>query len=56
MTPPAKPTSRTPAQSVADEYRDYLRIEYSFAPTTVQNDSRYVEGFLIDRFSAAASI
>lgn len=53
MTPPAKPSPRTPAQRIADEYRDYLRVERSFAPKTIENYSRYVEGFLVDRFGAS---
>lgn len=52
VTPPPKPAPRTPAQRIADGYRDYLRVERSFAPKTVENYSRCVEGFLIDRFGA----
>lgn len=52
-TAPAVPPSRTPAQLTAGEYRDYLRLERSFAPKTVENYSRYVEGFLIDRFGVS---
>lgn len=52
VTPPAEAPSRMPAQCIAGEYRDYLRVERSFAPKTVENYSRYVEGFLIDRFGA----
>jgi site-specific recombinase XerD len=53
VTPRAEATSRTPAQRIADEYRDHLRVGRSFAPKTVENYSRYVEGFLIDRFGAS---
>jgi site-specific recombinase XerD len=52
VTRAAEPPSQTPAQRIAGEYRDYLRVERSFAPKTVENYSRYVEGFLIDRFGA----
>lgn len=52
VTPPARPPVRTPAQRIVDGYRDYLRIERSFAPKTVENYSRYIHGFLIDRFGA----
>lgn len=52
VTPPAKSPSCTPAQRIVGEYRDYLRVERSFAPKTVENYSRYVEGFLVDRFGA----
>jgi integrase/recombinase XerD len=52
VTPPAKPAPRTPVQCIADEYRDYPRVERSFVPKTVENYSRYVEGFLLDRFGA----
>lgn len=51
-TPRVAPASRTPAHRVTDEYRDYLSVERSFAPKTVENYSRYVEGFLVDRFGA----
>lgn len=52
-TPPAKQALRTPTERIADEYRDHLRVERSFAPTTVRNYSRYVEGFLNDRFGTS---
>jgi len=35
VTPPAKSPSCTPAQRIVGEYRDYLRVERSFAPKTV---------------------
>ena len=53
VAPPSEPAFRTPAQRLADAYRDYLRVERSFAPKTVANYSRYVEGFLIYRFGAS---
>jgi integrase/recombinase XerD len=53
VAPPSEPAFRTPAQRLVDAYRDYLRVERSFAPKTVENYSRYVEGFLIDRFGAS---
>jgi site-specific recombinase XerD len=52
-TPPAEPPSRTPAQRIAGDYREYLRMERNLAPQTVENYSRYVEKFLVDRFGAA---
>jgi len=51
-TPPPEPVRRSPAQCIADGYREYLRVERNLAPQTVENYSRYVEKFLIDRFGA----
>lgn len=53
VTPPSEPAFRTPAQRIADEYRDYLRVERSFASKTVENYSRYVGEFLTERFGAS---
>jgi site-specific recombinase XerC len=51
-TPPPEPVRRSPAQCIADGYREYLRMERNLVPQTVENYSRYVEKFLIDRFGA----
>ena len=50
VTAPAAPIVRTPAQSIADEYRTFLRVERSFGTKTVETYGRYIERFLTDSF------
>ena len=50
VVPPAKPNPRTPAQNVADDYRNYLLNERGLDCGTIYNYSRHCERFLTECF------
>jgi len=52
VTPPAKVIPPTPAQRLADRYRQYLLRERGCADETVENYARHIDRFLARRFGS----